>query len=349
MVVLSDGFWRRELGAAADAVGSTLELGGELHEVVGVMPPGFSFPLQETELWIPLTMDPNSRAYEGSKFLSLVGRRQAVVSLEIARQEIQALAPVLQETFDLEPGFDKMAVPATVDPLKEQLNRSTRAPVLVLFAASALLLLIACFNVAQLLLATALRREQEMAIRGALGAGRGALIRQLLAESLCLATLGGGLGLLLSVWAVDLLRASLPTSTPGLESLAVDGRVFAFGLLASLATAGVFGVLPALHATRNNLRTSFDGGSRGVGETLKRQRLRWALVAGEMALAALLAVFAVSTVRSFLALSAENPGFTAAGVVSLRPEPTGVRWQDEVKVKGLLRSSPDRGGGDSEH
>lgn len=339
-VVLSDGFWRRELGTDPEVVGRELRLAGDAFEVVGVMPPGFEFPLPGgAELFVPLTIDRASGGYFGSHYLDMLGRLRTDVSVDSARLEIVGLLPALQEEAGLEPGFDKLAMPATVDPLLQQTTRASRMPILVLCAASALLLLLACANVAHLLLAQAVRREREMAIRGALGAGRRRLIAQLLAEAAALALAGGTLGLLLSVWAVDLLRTSLPAGTPRAEDLAMDARVFAFGALATLLTSAVFGILPALGSSKADLRSALGEGVRGGTGGRGKTRLRWGLVAAETALAALLTVFAVSTVRSFVALDAVDAGFQSAGVVTLRPEPTGEAWSDRSRLLGFYEQS----------
>ncbi|MCG8461952.1 MAG: ADOP family duplicated permease, partial [Holophagales bacterium] len=331
-VLVSHRFWSTELGADPRAVGRSLRLTDSTYEVVGVMPEGFSFPTPGIDLWVPLAVDPTSGSYRGHYYLGLAGKLRPGVSVTTAHEEIRALVPALQETFDLEPGFDKLAIPAAVETLREQVSRSARVPLQVLLAASSLLLLIACANVAHLLLAQALRRQREMAIRGALGADRGQLLAQLLGESVGIALAGGALGLLIATWTLDVVRLQLPAETPGLAQLFVDSRMLLFGLLTSLLTVALFGLLPAFRGSRADLRHTLGEGTAGSGSGPGSHRLRRGLVAAEMALAALLSITAVSTIRSFVALSTQDPGFEAGGVITLRPEPAGDGWQERQAV-----------------
>ncbi|MEM1181806.1 MAG: ADOP family duplicated permease [Acidobacteriota bacterium] len=330
VVLVSDGFWRRELGADRAALGRSLTIDQERYEIVGIMPPDFAFPTRDTELWLPLTIDRDAGAYRGAHFLALIGRLAPEASIASANQELDRLVPVLTETFNLEPGFDKLSTPATVVKLRHQLTGPARAPLYLLLGASGLLLLVSCVNVAHLLLAQAAAREKEMAIRGALGAGRSTLITQLLLEATAIAVAGGGLALLLAAWAIAGLRAALPAATPRLEALAIDGRVFAVGGALSLATVIFFGLVPALYGSRLDLRHAMAERHPGGGRN--RQRTGKALVVAEMALASLLAVLAVSSARSFIALDRLSPGFEPQNLLTLRPELDGGAWADRQRL-----------------
>ncbi len=342
VVMVSDAFWRRELGADPGAVGRVLSVEDHRYEIVGVMPAHFRFPASATEMWFPLAINRDSGSYGGNHYLDIVGRLERGVSLASARAQIVALVPQLQEELDLTPGFDKLAEPATVEPWVSQRAASARAPLWILTAASGLLLLVACANIANLLLAQAVRREREMAIRTALGADRKSLIAQLVSESLMLAAAASVVGLLLAWWAIDLLRVYLPAGVPRVEAMALDGRIFAFAAGLGLLTAVLFSSLPALHSSRTDLRSSLLEGTAGSGLGRRRSRLRWLLVAGEMALAGLLTVLAVSSMRSFLQLQAEDPGFDRAGVVSLRPELSGDRYREREAVLSFYDGAIER-------
>ncbi|MEO1370294.1 MAG: FtsX-like permease family protein, partial [Acidobacteriota bacterium] len=201
-----------------------------------------------------------------------------------------------------------------------------RAPLYFLLGASGLLLLVACVNVAHLLLAQASAREHEMAVRGALGADRSTLVVQLLAEATAIAVAGGGLALLLASWTVDILRGALPAATPRLEAMVVDARVFTVGAALTLVTVVFFGLLPALYGSRHDLRHAMAERTAGGGR--RRRRTGFLLVVGEMTLASLLAVLAVSSAQSFLRLEGRGPGFDPAGLLTLRPELVGDAWEE---------------------
>ncbi|MEO1085990.1 MAG: ABC transporter permease, partial [Acidobacteriota bacterium] len=340
VALVSDSFWRRELGADPAAVGRRITLDREPYEVVGVMPPSFGFPSRRTELWLPITFDRDAGAYRGASYLAVIGRLAPGVTVDQANRELETLVPALAETFNLEPGFDKLATPATVMTLRRQVTGPTRAPLYFLLGASGLLLLVACVNVAHLLLAQAAARSKEMAIRGALGAGRTTLVFQLLAEAMAIAAAGGGLALLLAAWAVDVLRGALPAATPRLEAMAVDGRIFTVGMALAVATVAFFGLLPALYGSRHDLRHAMA--ERGPGGGQRRRRTGFLLVAGEMALASLLAVLAVSSALSFLGLEARGPGFDPEGLLTVRPELADERWAERPELVAFYDRAVER-------
>jgi putative ABC transport system permease protein len=317
VVLLSDGLWRRVFGADPAVVGRTVRLDDLSYEVIGVMPPGFRFPPREAALWVPLEMNPDAPDYRKSFYLGLVARLLPGVTLEQAQAELETVVPRLQKEFELPDGFDKLATPPAVMSYQEQIVGNVRPALLVLLAAVGLVLLIACANVANLLLARAIGRNREIAIRSALGAGRRAIVRQLLAESTLLALLGGGLGLLVSVWGVDVVVSGLPGDSPRVDEIGVDPRVLVFCLGLSLLTVLLFGLAPALRASRANLSPSLTEGGRS-GMQGARRRTREILVVAEVALAVVLVVAAGLLSRSFLALSRVDPGFSSSEVLSLR-------------------------------
>ena len=317
VAVLSDGLWRRVFGADPNVVGQTVVLDDMSFEVVGVMPPHFRFPSREAALWFPLEMDPDDSGYRRSFYLGLVGRLRPGVSLGQAQAELATIVPRLQKEFGLPDGFDKLATPPAVMSFQDQVAGDLRPTLLVLLAAVGLVLLIACANVANLLLARAADRHREMAIRCALGARRMAIVRQLLAESTILALLGGGLGMLVSVWGVDALVSSLPASSPRVEEIGVDLRVLIFCLGLSLLTVLVFGLAPALRASKAGLSASLAEGGRSMMRG-SRRRTREALVVAEVGLAVMLVIAAGLLTRSFFELTRVDPGFSSSNVLSLR-------------------------------
>ncbi len=314
LVVVSDRFWRRHLSADPRAIGQSVTLGGTPFTVIGVMPPGFRFAgrsTEEAELWTPLSLDParDYRATSG-RYLLAVGRLRPGVTVEQADGELRALAARLA---DEHPVFNA-GWTTTLVPLREQVVGGARTPLLVLAGVVAFVLLIACANVANLQLARGAVRRRELAVRTALGAGRGTLVRDLLAESLVLSIAGGALGLLLAVWGTAALVALAPAGLPRLEEISVDGRTLAFTTVLSILTGFIFGLLPALHSSRADLNDVIKEGGRGVSGG----RLRSGLVAAQLALSLVLLVGAGLLIRSFLRLSREDPGFDASHVLAAK-------------------------------
>jgi putative ABC transport system permease protein len=309
VVVLSHGIWQRQFGAAPGIIGQRVTINAQACTVVGVMPPGFDFPA-ETMLWRTLTLDP--RANRQAYFLNVLARLKPGLTREQAHAGMDSVAAQLaaqngQSTRD---HFD-------LRPLSEQLTGSIRRPLLVLFGAVAFVLLIACANIANLLLARASGREREIAVRAALGAGRGRLLRQLLTESLLLAAFGGIAGLLSAVWSLSWLKGLSAVKLARLDEVALDGRALGFTALAVLLTGAVFGLIPALQVSLQQPSAVLKGSGGSAASRPESQRLRAGLMVVEIALSLVLLVGAGLLIKSFLKLQAVDPGFQPEGVVTL--------------------------------
>jgi len=313
VVVVTHDFWRRRLGAVPKAVGRTITLDGEHYTVIGVMPPSFHFApfwVTRTDVWAPLDLHARA-ASRDMQTLRVFARLKPGVTLAQARADVHAVTARLDSLY-----------PATnrdvrVTPLLEQVVGDIRPTLAVLFGAVGFVLLIACANVAHMMLARATAREREMAVRSALGAGRGRLVRQLLVESAMLALLGGALGVTLAAVGLKVLIAQSPGSVPRLDTVALDAPVVLFALAVSLGTSVLFGLVPALQHGTRDLSDALRDGARGAGEGARRSKLRSALVASEFALALVLLVGAGLMIRSFRALSHIDAGFDPHGVASM--------------------------------
>ncbi len=339
VAVLTHELWQRRFGGDAGAVGQMLTLDGQPYEVVGVLPPGFKFPIEigEAEIFSPFALD-DSRDQRGNHYLHVIARLSPDATPEIAQAEMTALAARLAEQYP----EDNAGRIVQVASLYEELTGDLRTPLWILFGAVGLVLLIACTNVANLLLARAASREREIAIRAALGASRGRVARQMLTESLVLALVGGGLGLLLAFWAVDALRWTAPTTIPRLEELSVDSRVLGFTLLVSLLTGLIFGSVPAWRASRPDLNVTLKDGSRGSGVGFARHRLLSSLVVSQIALALLLLVGAGLLIKSFLQLRQVNPGFTADKVLIATLSLPTAKYDSEKKISNFFAQAVER-------
>jgi predicted permease len=318
-VVLGHRLWQRLFAADPQIVGQTLVLDGTPHQVIGVMPAGFEFApfwVRNAELWAPLDLGARRQDRNGES-LRVFARLAPGVSRAEAQAETTALWQRLARQY---PGDTRADV--VIGSLHDKAVGKVRRPLLVLLAGVGFVLLIACANVANLLLARAAGRRKEMGIRTSLGAGRGRLVRQLLTESLVLALAGGALGLLLAHTGVQVLLALGPRDLPRLESIALDGRVLAFSAAVCLGTGLVFGLAPALAISRD-LQGSLRDGGRGATEGIGRHRARGLLVVSEMALAMVLLIGAGLMIRSFARLRAVDPGFDPRGVISVSvPQPS---------------------------
>lgn len=322
-VILSHSLWQRRFGSDPSLIGKPLTLENQNYTVVGILPPEFkfiSFP-KDAEVWIPLALDPSpGRRYVRSiYYLGVIGRLKPGVTVEQARTEMNVIANTLEKEYpDTNAGWG-----IKITSLRDQVVGNIRPALLVLFGAVGFVLLIACANVANLLLARAASRQKEISLRAALGAARGRLVRQLLTESLLLAVLGGVLGLLVARWGIRFLATMpytisspyVPYNVPA-DSIKLDNGVLIFSLLLTLLTGIIFGLAPALQASKPDLHSTLKEGGRQSGQA-SRQKFRNMLVVAEIALSLVLLVGAGLLIRSFQKLLNVSPGFQPEGVLTM--------------------------------
>jgi putative ABC transport system permease protein len=313
VVVLSHGFWQRRFGSDTAIIGKAITLNRNSFTIIGVMPPDFKFPGREVELWVPAGFSAAQKQDRAGKFLKVIGRLKPNVKVEQARAALVTIAGQLEQQYpDTNAGWS-----AALVPFQENEVSSTRPALLLLFGAVGFVLLIACANVSNLLLAKGAARRKEMAIRSALGASRGRLISQMFTESALLALLGAGAGILLAVWGMDILISLNPGDIPRLADARIDGRVFAFTLMLSILTAFVFGIVPALFASKPDLQEAIKETGQTVTSSsgLKFHNL---LIVSEIAVTLVLLVGAGLMIRSFLHLHEVNPGFNTENMLTMR-------------------------------
>jgi putative ABC transport system permease protein len=327
VVVLGHGLWQARFGSDPGAVGRTIALNGVPHEIVGVLPSDFEFPDPAIELWAPMPLSGGSTPPTRSNHsLEVFARMKPGVTIDAARADMDRIGALLQKDY---PDTNRTHG-VYVRPLAEDLARHVRSGLLMLLAAVGFVLLIACVNVANLLLVRAAARRREMAVRAALGAGRGRLAGQALTESVLLGLAGGAAGLAVAYWAIGLLRRLMPAGLPvfGLQHLALDRRMLLFTFLISILTGLLFGLLPAWHIAREDVNESLKEGGRLPGNV--RRRLRTALVIGEIAVASLLLVGAGLTLRSFQRLLNVGAGFEIAGRTTALVTLPGRKYADDL-------------------
>ena len=313
VAVLSDKTWRGRFGADRRLVGQTISLDGNLYTVIGVVPASVTYP-EHPDLWLPLKFetwmtDPENR---GAHFITGIGRLKPGVTATAASRDVAAIAERLSKQFPQ----SNAEFRGGVKPLSDQIIGDVRRALYIMLGAVGFVLLIACANVANLLLVRAAGRETEIAVRTALGAGRGRIVRQLMTESLLLSAGGALVGGAIAAWAVDAVVAFAPRGLPRIDDIRIDGRVLAFSAGIALLTGMLFGLVPALHAARGDLGQMLRESVRGSSGRRATQRTRNVLVVSEMALAVVLLVGAGLLIRSFVKLVNVDPGFRTEHVVA---------------------------------
>jgi len=344
VAVLSYALWQGRFGGDPHILGKTLSLSSGVFTVSGVLPHDVAYPPWANEqLYLPIaTVAATERVLTQRGFHAdcrIIGRLKPGVTAEQAKTALDAVAWREAAAY---PEFNADWISVRQFPLRDEiLGPTTPRQLLVLLVAVGLVLMIGCVNVASLTLARAGARGRELAIRSALGAGRGRVVRQLLTESLVLASVGAALGVVTAHGAIALLKRAAPGVLPRLETVRVDGWVLAFALGVTVITAVAVGLLPALRAARSDLTDSLKQGSAGAGIGHRRQRLRGALVTSEIALAVVLVVGAGLLIRSLWRLRAVNPGFDPAGLVTFYISPPPLRAQDPARLAGLYTQVQD--------
>ena len=344
VAVLSYGLWRDRFGGDPHILGTTLSLSSGVSTVVGVLPHDVAYPpWADEQLYMPIaTVAATERVLAQRGFHAdcrIIGRLKPGVTAEQAKTALDGVARREAATY---PEFSADWTAVALFPLRDEiLGETTPRQLLVLLAAVALVLMIGCVNVANLTLARAGARGRELAIRSALGAGRGRVVRQLLTESLVLASVGAAVGVVAAYSAVAMLQRAAPTVLPRLETVRVDGSVLGFALGVTIITAVGAGLFPALRAARPDLTDSLKQGTGGAGTGRGRQRLRAALVTSEIALAVVLVVGAGLLIRSLWQLVAVNPGFDPQGLVTFWISPPPLRAQDPARLAALYTQVED--------
>ncbi len=308
VAIISDGLWKRRFGADPAIIGKQVVMKSRPLTVIGVMPPGFEYP-EQTQSWVNSAVN-LSQEPRDNRAWSAIARLKPNVDLKQAQTHVSAINARLDKQFhETNKGWD-----VSLWTLHERLVREVKPSLLALLGAVGLVLLIACANVANLLLARSAARQKEIAIRAALGASRTRVLRQMLTESILLSAIGGVAGLLLSIWLTGVLMSMLPESAPRLEPVGIDYRVLAFALGVSALTGMLFGIVPAIQASKLNVTSALKEGGRS-SEGHRRTSARSLLLVGEVALALMLLVGAGLLIKSFLRLQEVRPGFNAHNVL----------------------------------
>ena len=336
VTVLSHKLWQSRFGSDPNIIGKSIALDGRSHSIVGVMPEGFNFP-ENTEMWTPLGWDVTQHS-RNAKFMEVVARLKPGITVESAQSELNALAARLEQEFPK----SNTDWSAKVISLHEQIVGNIKPALLILLGAVGFVLLIACANIANLLLSRAGARQKEVAIRLALGANRPRLIRQFLTESLLLAVVGGAIGILLAVLGGKLLVALNPISIPRLDEMGVDLRILLFTLGIVILTGIIFGLVPALQASKPDLNQVLKEGGRDSQASASGRRIRSALVVAEIAIALVLLVGAGLLLRAFIRLQGVSPGFNPANLQTFNLQLPSTKYKDWSQVSGFYAQLLDR-------
>ncbi len=344
VAVLSDALWQRRFGGDPAIIGKTIQLSGDAYQVIGITAPEYKMEADPPiDAYVPFQIDPNST--DQAHYFTASARLKPGVTLEMARERLKLAADEFRRKY---PGSLAMGPRDgfSVQPMREIIVSGVRPSLMVFAAAVGLVLLIACANVANLLLARATGRRREIAIRAAVGAGRGRIVRQLLTESVVLGLAGGALGLGLGVLGIRAVLAVNPGSVPRIGPhaayVAMDGTVAAFTLLVSLLTGVLFGLIPAIQASRTDLTSVLKESSGRSGTGFRQNKARSLLVISEVALALILLIGAALLIRSFLALRSVDPGFDSKNVLTMNTSINSLRFQKTASVAQLIHDGVEQ-------
>ncbi len=330
VAVISETLWQQRFGSDPGVIGRALTLNGESYTVVGVVPRSVRLPAfgkWRDQVWVPLAFSSEEAANRGDHFLEVIARMKSGVTLQKARTEMQTIAARLAQEY---PKYN-LRIGSVVNPLSEEIVGDMKPALLVLLGAVAFVLLIACANVANLLLARAATRQKEIALRLALGADRARLTKQLLVESVLLSLIGGGVGLAFAYAGLNILTRFIPPDLAQAETIAIDGKVLGFTLLIALVTGLLFGLAPASQASHFNLNDTLKEGGRDSGAGTRGKRLRSSLVIAEVAVSFILLIGAGLLINSFLHLRNLDPGFRADHVLALNVDLSEVKYPDNAR------------------
>jgi putative ABC transport system permease protein len=341
VMLLAHGFWQRAFGGDAAVLGRSVTIAGNTYTIVGVAAPAVQLP-DPVDAFFPITMD---QAFDAStargrrsEFLGVIGRARADATPTMIADELTRLSSQLQQQFpDTNDGLAITSVP-----LRDMIVGEVQRPLFVLLGAVGFVLLVACANVANLLLARGSARHGEFSVRAAIGAGRSRLIRQLVTESIVLGLIGGVLGLGLAYWSTQALIAARPADLPRIDEIRLNGTVVLFTFGAALFTSFIFGLIPAMQATNEHLLRGLQESGRSSGGGRRTHRLRAGLVVAEMALAVILLTGAGLMIRSFMALTQVNPGFEPGGAMAVRVSFQGAQYQNGEQIRARVDQLMDR-------
>jgi putative ABC transport system permease protein len=326
VVIVSHGFWQERLGGKEGILGTSLEISGRTFEVIGVAPAGFDFP-RSARLWRPMQND-DAACGRNCVYTDGIARLKPGVTVSAARSEMDAIARALEKSYPAA----NTNVAVGLATLKDATVGDVRPALRILLGAVAMVLLIACANVANLLLARGTARQTEIAVRSALGASRGQLLKQMTLESLLLASVGTAFGVLLAIWGIDAIKQLAPSGIPRLDEIGLDLPTFAFAVTLVVVTAALFGLAPAVQVTRIPLIASLREGGRSSAGGAAAGGTKFALLVAEVALSLVLLLGAALLLRSFARLQAVDPGWTAAGVSTFTVSLPPARYKDDQTV-----------------
>jgi putative ABC transport system permease protein len=338
VALIGHGLWASTFGSDPSVIGKSIELNGRKRTIVGVMPPGFAFPTERTQVWLPLVISDAAKTARSSYFLSAVGKLKADVSVERARSDLGAVAKRLEEQYPANRDYG-----VTVTPLPEQVVGPTlRTTLWIMLGAVAAVLLIACANVANLLLSRAAVREREVTVRMALGASRRRLVRQLLTESVLLSVLGGAAGIAIALGILRVLPGIAPANLPRMDHVGLNGTVLLVTSIVTLLTGMLFGLVPALQSSRTHLGTTLREGGRAGTAGRGGVRLRRGIVAAQLALVVVLLTGAGLLLRTFVTLQRVELGFATENSLTFNVQLAGAKYPRESQAVQFFETLVDR-------